>query len=130
MSKIGKRVAKWVDSQTEIAEEIGVSPSAISKVVTGKARLRLARFVQIVYALNPPQEEIDEIFNLYLDDLGIPHHAMKLLHSDSEHSGDMDLSLSQTESRITKIINLVMASDIDDSAKVKVYNIIQETGKK
>ena len=131
MSKIGKKVAKWVDSQTKAAEEIGCSLSTINRVVRGRGRMRLAIFLQIVHFFTPPQEEVDEIFDLYLEDLNIPTGALRLLRNDgSSQECDSELSFSQCDPRINRIINAVMSSDIDDSAKVKVYNIIQSTKKK
>lgn len=128
MTKIGKKISKWVDSQAEIAEEIGVSPATISRAIRGEFKMRMGRFVQIVHYLNPPQSEVDEIFDLYLEDLGIPAGAMRLSTVNSKNDV-AEVSISHCSSRINKIIEAVMASDIEDSAKVKVYNIIQSTKK-
>lgn len=131
MPKIGKKVAKWIDSQTKAAEELGVSLSTINRAVSGKARMRLAIFVQIVYFFNPPQDEVDEIFDMYLEDLGIPPGSMRLVKNESaDQTTHSSLPIMQSDSRISRIIDAVMASDIDDAAKVKVYNIIKETKKK
>ena len=49
MQTVGKKVAKWIDSQKEIAEEIGVSSPSIHSMLSGKIKLPLGRFLQIVY---------------------------------------------------------------------------------
>jgi predicted transcriptional regulator len=129
VSTIGRKISKWVDSQAEIAEEIGVSPATISRAIRGEFKMRMGRFVQIVHYLNPPQNEVDEIFDLYLEELGIPAGSMRLSSLGSKQNEVSEVSISHCSSRINKIIDAVMASDIDDSAKVKVYNIIQSTKK-
>jgi DNA-binding XRE family transcriptional regulator len=131
MPKIGKKVAKWVDSQTQAAEAIGVSPATIHRVVSGKGKMRMAVFVQMVHFFNPPQSEVDEVWDLYLEDLGIHPGSLRLVKSDGDnHDHQPELSFAQLDSRVNRIVDAVMSSDIDDSAKVKVYNIIQSTKRK
>ena len=124
MPSIGKRVAQWVDSQKEIAEEIGVSSPSIHSMLTGKIRLPLTRFLQIIYHLNPPQGEVQEIFNMYLKELDLPPDGIIIRHKDE--SADQEVSIS-FDSRIARITDEVMASDIPDAAKIRVYNIIKNT---
>ena len=124
MRNIGKKVAQWVDSQTGIAENIGVSSASIHSMLTGKIRLPLPRFLQIIYHLNPPQSEVDEIFNMYLADLDLPENALRIAHKDPGEAGKNDVSIS-FDTRVGRIIDAVMSSDLDDAAKVKVYNIIK-----
>ena len=127
MPSIGKRVAQWVDSQKEIAEEIGVSSPSIHSMLTGKIRLPLTRFLQIIYHLNPPQGEVQEIFNMYLKELDLPPDGIIIKHKDE--SADQEVSIS-FDSRIARITDEVMGSDIPDSAKIRVYNIIKNTTRK
>ena len=129
MSKIGKRIAQWIDSQTQFAQETGIAPSAISSYVTGKRQLPLYRFLQIVNTVKPPQDDVDDIFNFYLEDLGIPCNAIRLLCAGSEVPGSPIEGAVIRDARIAKIIELVMDSDIDSDAKVKVFNIIRSTKK-
>lgn len=124
MPSIGKKVAQWVDSQKEIAEEIGVSSPSIHSMLTGKIRLPLTRFLQIIYHLNPPQGEVQEIFNMYLKELDLPPDGIIIRHKDE--SADQEVSIS-FDSRIARITDEVMGSDIPDSAKIRVYNIIKNT---
>ena len=131
MPKIGREVAKWIDSQTQIAQEMGIASSAISSYISGKRQLPLPRFLQIVHNAQPPQDDIDDIFNMYLEDAGIPHGALRLLRAGSEVPGSPVEGAVMRDARIAKITELVMASEeIDPAAKVAVYNIIQSTRKK
>lgn len=124
MRSIGKKVAQWVDSQSAIAEEIGVTSASMHSMLTGKIKFPLPRFLQVIYYLNPPADEVDEIFNLYLADLNMPENALKLFHSEAGAAGANDVSIS-FDGRVNRIIDAVMSSDLDDAAKVKVYNIIK-----
>jgi hypothetical protein len=124
MRNVGKKVANWVDSQKEIAEEIGISTPSMNSMLTGKIRLPLPRFLQIIYHLNPPCNEVQDIFNLYLKELDLPPDGITIRHK--EENTDQDISIS-FDTRITRIIDAVMASDIPDGAKIKVYNIIKNT---
>jgi transcriptional regulator with XRE-family HTH domain len=131
MPKIGRRVAKWIDSQTQIAQEMGIASSAISSYISGKRQLPLPRFLQIVHNAKPPQDDIDDIFNMYLGDLGIPDGAIRLLRAGADIPGSPVEGTVIRDARIAKITELVMASeDIPAEAKVAVYNIIQSTRKK
>lgn len=131
MPKIGKRVAEWIDSQTKIAQEMGIGLSSISSYMSGQRKLPLNRFIQIVHNAQPPQDDIDDIFNMYLGDLGIPDNAIRLLRAGAEVPGSPIEGAVIRDARIAKITELVMASeDIPAEAKVTVYNIIQSTRKK
>jgi transcriptional regulator with XRE-family HTH domain len=130
MSKIAKKIADWVDSPTEIAEAIGISPAAISKAKNGQMKMKIGRICQIVHFLKPPQTEVDEMFDLYLEDLDIPPGALRLVITDPQAQPEESASISFSySSSLSKITDAVMLSDIDDSAKVKVYNIIQSVKK-
>ena len=131
MSKIACRVAKWVDSQTQLAQEMGIGLSTINSYMNGQRRLPLSRFIQIVHQAKPPQEDVDDIFNMYLEDLGLPTGAVRLLRAGAEVPGSPVEGAVLRDARIAKITELVMASeDISAEAKVAVYNIIQSTRKK
>lgn len=124
MPNIGKKVANWVDSQKEIAEEIGVSSPSMHSMLTGKIKLPLPRFLQIMYHLNPPQDEVQEIFNLYLKELDLPADGIIIRHK--EESTDPEVSIT-FDSRVARITDAVMESDLSDEAKVKVFKIIKNT---
>lgn len=128
MARIGKKVAKWVDSQKEFAEEIGISSTAASSMLTGKAKFPLPRFLQTIYYLNPPQEEVTEVFNLYLEDLSLPPNSLQIQHGDVANSGQSGVSISSTaklNNTINKITDAVMSSNLSAESKVEVYNIIK-----
>ena len=131
MSKIAKKIAEWVDSPTEIAEATGISAATLSKARSGQLRMKIGRICQIVHFIKPPQHEVDEMFDLYLEDLSIPPGSLRLVISNpnGEPEDTTNISFAHCSSRLTKITDAVMASDIDDSAKVKVYNIIQSVKK-
>ena len=128
MARIGKKVANWVDSQKEFAEEIGISSTAASSMLNGRAKFPLPRFLQTIYYLNPPQEEVADVFNMYLEDLNLPPDSLKILHGDTVNCGQGGVSLSCTNKlngTINKITDEVMASSLSAEAKVEVYNIIK-----
>ena len=125
MRSIGKKVSQWVNSQKEIADEIGISTPSMNSMLTGKIKLPLPRFLQIIYHLNPPQEEVQDIFNLYLKELDLPADGITIRHREEVANQDVSISF---DTRIARIIDAVMASeDIPDGAKIKVYNIIKNT---
>lgn len=84
----------------------------------------LVRFLQIIYHLNPPQNEVQEIFNLYLKELDLPEDGILIRHKDETADSEVSISF---DSRIARITDAVMESDIPDAAKIKVYNIIKHT---
>ena len=118
MGKIGPKIANWVGNQAETAAKIGISSTSLNQMLAGKIHFPMPRFLQIMYYLNPPQEEVDEIFDLFLAKVDLPPHALRITQGDEAPE---PLKKSETDA----IIDAVMASDIDDSAKVKVYNIIK-----
>jgi hypothetical protein len=124
MSNIGKKVANWVDSQKEIAEEIGISSPSMHSMLIGKIKLPLPRFLQIMYHLNPPQDEVQEIFNLYLKELDLPPDGITIRHK--VESSDPEVSIT-FDTRIARITDAVIESDLTDEAKVKVLKIIKST---
>lgn len=128
MSKIGKKVAQWIDSQAQLAQEMGIAPSAISSYISGKRQLPLPRFLQIVHNAKPPQDDIDDIFNMYLEDAGIPHGAIRLLLAGSEIPGAPPIGSVIRDARIAKVTSLIMSSSsIEPETKIKLYEIIQST---
>ena len=127
MSKIGRKVAKWIDNQSKLAQELGINSAAISCFISGKRQLPLNRFIQIINTQKPPQEDIDEIFNLYLEDLGIPDNAIRLIRAGSGVPGAPPEGSVIRDARIAKTTSLIMGSDLDSETKVKVYEIVQST---
>jgi hypothetical protein len=89
-------------------------------MLTGKIKFPMPRFVQAVYYLNPPQEEINNAFNIYLSRLDMPAGSVIL---------QTEKSMKQTippEKRIDNILRDIMESDLDAAVKVKIYNIITQ----
>lgn len=127
MSKIGKKVALWINSQTEIAAALGITPASLHTMLNGRLRLPLKRFTQIVYHVNPPQPEVDEVLNLYLEDLDIPENSMRLIRANSGDPGSTLEGSVIRDAKIAKITEQMMSSSIPADAKVKIYNIIQST---
>lgn len=127
MPKIGKKVAEWIDNKSKLAKETGITPAALSCFISGQRRLPLNRFIQIVYQAKPAQEDVDEIFNIYLDFLGIPEDSLRLLQAGTKLPGSPPEGSVIRDARIAKITEQIMSSDIVAEAKVKIYNIIQST---
>ena len=121
MRKIGPKIANWVGNQRETAEIIGVAPSSLHQMLAGKIRLPLLRFLQIMYYLNPPTQEVDEVFNLFLAKVDLPPNSLRIVRGDE----DVPAAKPGKKAEVDAIVDAVMASDIDDGAKVKVYNIIK-----
>jgi transcriptional regulator with XRE-family HTH domain len=126
MTKKGKKIAELIDSKKEIAEEMGISQAAISSMLTGKMAIPLNRFIQMVYFINPPQENVNEIFDMYLEELGLPEGCLIITHKELAQSEGSNLSIPGCN-RVSRIIDVIMSSDLPDAAKVKVYNIIKQT---
>lgn len=127
MSKIGKKVANWVESLTDVADALGITPASLHTMLNGRLRLPLKRFTQIVYHTNPPQPEVDEILNMYLEDLNIPENSMRLIRANSGVPGSALEGSVIRDAKIVKITEQMMSSSIPADAKVKIYSIIQST---
>lgn len=128
MRRVSKKAARLVQSQKELAEKMGISSASISTMLNGKVKLPLTRFLQMMYHLNPAQDEVNDIFNIYLENLNIPHNALQLRHRDHLTAGNGG-SISG-DKKIEKILEEIMFADIPDEIKVKVYQIIKKaTGK-
>lgn len=126
MPKKGKKIAEFIDSKKEIAEEMGISQAAVSSMLTGKMAIPLNRFIQMIYFTNPTQDNVNEIFNMYLEDLGLPAGCLTLFLKDAAQQQGDNMSIACCN-RVGRITDAVMASDLPDDAKVKVYNIIKQT---
>lgn len=120
MRKIGPKIANWVGNQRETAEKIGIATSSLHQMLSGKIRLPLLRFLQIAYYQNPPKAEVDEVFNLFLAKVDLPPDAIRIAVGDAPLP-----EMSNKKAELDAVIDAVMASDLDDAAKVKVYNIIK-----
>lgn len=129
MKKIGRKVANWVDSQKDIAEEMGVSVPTVNSMLNGKMKFPLTRFIQIVHILNPPQEEVNDVFNLYLEELGIPENSIVITNTNKSENGSNNISIAPNgqngSGRLPRLIDAIMDSDLSDEVKVKVYHIIK-----
>jgi hypothetical protein len=127
--KIGNKVANWVESQKDIAEEMGVTVPTINSMLNGKMKFPLTRFIQIVYLLNPPQNEVNEVTNIYLGELGIPENSIIITHTNTAENGTNNISISSNgqngSGKLPRLIDAIMDSDLSDEVKVKVYHIIK-----
>jgi DNA-binding transcriptional regulator YdaS (Cro superfamily) len=127
MKKIGPQIAKWVENQQETAEIMGISPASLNQMLSGKIRLPLPRFLQIMYYRNPPQAEANDIFNQFLAKVDLPPNSIRVVMHPQENAASNNMPQPNNNDAI---IDAVMASDIDDTAKVKVYSIIKGIGTK
>jgi hypothetical protein len=119
MAKVGQIVANWVESQRDFANGVGISDSTASQMLTGKIKFPMPRFVQAVYYLNPPQDEINHAFNIYLSRMDIPAGSIIL---------QTEKSIKQSvpaEKKIDNILQEVMDSDLSPEVKIKVDQIIK-----
>lgn len=139
MYKIAKKVSQWVISQTELAKALGMASPSINSMLNGKKNLPLNRFLQIVHELNPPQNEVDEVFNLYLNKFDLPVNSFRIRKNVDmvqqpenkpmaiENAVEAAPMVNSADTDVVSaIIDAVMAADIDDAAKVKLYNIAKE----
>lgn len=82
-TEIKSIVYSWVRSsflqQKEISEKMDMTPAAINKMLKGDADLPLPRFMQLVHILHPSQDEVDQVFAFYCEDLKIPSSSMRLV---------------------------------------------------
>ena len=126
MTRKSKKIAKLIDSKSAIAKEMGITPAAISSMLNGQMAIPLNRFIQMIYFINPPQENINEIFDMYLSDLGLPEGSLIISHKNvaPQEGGSMSIACCN---RVNRITDAVMTSDLPDDCKVKVYNIIKQT---
>ena len=80
--KIKLSILQWVNqgeiSQKELAEALNISAPSLSKMLSGAAPLPITRFLQIVNVLHPSQDEINKVWQLYLDELGLSATILKL----------------------------------------------------
>ena len=71
-------VSGWIKQQNTTAKELGISPAGLNKMLTGATPLPVTRFLQLVYYLRPPQNEVDRAFGLYLQELNLPEDGLRL----------------------------------------------------
>lgn len=119
MLKVGHIVSKWVNTQKEFAQELGVSDATLSLMLNGKQKYPMHRFIQTVFLLRPPQKEINKAFNIYLSRLDLPLDSV-LLQLPAEQPEP------SAAEKIDNILKEVMGSDLDPAVKVKIYNIITQ----
>lgn len=117
MLKVGHIVSKWVNTQKDFAQQLGIADATLSLMLTGKQKYPIHRFIQTVFFLRPSQQEINKAFNIYLSRLDLPQDSVTL-HLPAEQ-----VEQSAAE-KLDSIIKAVMESDLDPAAKVKIYNII------
>lgn len=131
MKKIGPKIAHWVENQSELAALMGLATPSLNQMLSGRTRLPLLRFLQIVHYLKRDMAEANEIFNLFLAKVDLPPDSLRIVkkgETDAITDTDTDdaaKTVNKAEAEADAIIDAVMAADIDDTAKVKVYNIIK-----
>lgn len=131
MKKIGPKIAHWVENQSELATLMGLATPSLNQMLSGRTRLPLLRFLQIVHYLKRDVAEANEIFNLFLAKVDLPPDSLRIVKkAETDAITDTVRDANDTAKTVKKaeadaIIDAVMAADIDDAAKVKVYNIIK-----
>lgn len=120
MKKIGPKIANWVENQSELAALMGVATPSLNQMLAGRIRLPLLRFLQVIYYLNKEEAEANEVFNLFLAKVDLPPDSLRIVRGDN-----VSPSKPVKKTEVDAIVDAVMAADIDDTAKVKVYNIIK-----
>ena len=90
--QIRKIITNWIScaeiNQKELAEKLGIAPPSFSTMLSGKIALPLSRFLQIVFLLKPKQSEVDQVWELYLEELNIPKTALRLIESTVTNQTD------------------------------------------
>ena len=114
--EISKIVSSWVVSQKDLSDKLGISSAAMSRFFSSVTAIPLNRFLQIVHILKPPKAEVEEVFGLYLDDLGISRNDMALIfrgyHEDSVTEGPKE--------RLHRLIDF-----LNDEQHIALVNVVQ-----
>jgi transcriptional regulator with XRE-family HTH domain len=108
--KISGKVFCWVGSQKDLAEQLGISTGAMSRFASGERALPLNRFLQIVHILKPPVSEVEEVFGLYLDDLGISRSDMQIAFRSYSQTEMPDSLRGNTHRMIDKLDDKKLAA--------------------
>jgi hypothetical protein len=109
--KISGKVFCWVGSQKDLAETLGITPAALCRMLAGtRTALPLNRFLQIVHILKPPVSEVEEVFGLYLDDLGIPRADMQISFRSYNQTEMPDSLRGNTHRMIDKLDDKKLAA--------------------
>ena len=87
--KIRHAVKLWIEQQNVVAQQLGISPAGLNKMLSGASALPLPRFLQLVVATHPSQNEVDQVFALYLEDLGLSPSSLRLIARDKGEEGDI-----------------------------------------
>lgn len=64
--------------QSDVADQIGITKSSMSYMMNGDTDFPLIRFLKFITVVHPSQEEIDEIFSMYLESAGISGNVLRL----------------------------------------------------
>jgi hypothetical protein len=109
--KISDCVSRWVGSQKDLAETLGITPASLCRMLAGtRTALPLNRFLQIVHILKPPVSEVEEVFGLYLDDLGIPRADMQISFRSYNQTEMPDSLRGNTHRMIDKLDDKKLAA--------------------
>lgn len=81
-------IGGWIPQQNETARKLGMTPSGLNQMLSGVSLFPFTRFLQLVNLLKPEQDQVDKVFELYLEDLGIPHNVMRLVVTGAK-TGDL-----------------------------------------
>ena len=81
-------IGQWIPQQNETARKLGMTPSGLNQMLSGASLFPFTRFLQLVNLLKPEQDQVDKVFELYLEDLGIPRDVMRLVVTGAK-AGDL-----------------------------------------
>ena len=76
--ELRKLVSGWIDQQNKTAKDLGISAPSLNQMLKGVCGIPISRFLQLVYYLRPPQNEVDRAFGLYLQELNLPEDGLRL----------------------------------------------------
>ena len=109
--ELRKLVSGWIDQQKKTAKDLGISAPSLNQMLKGVCGIPMSRFLQLVYYLRPPQDEVERAFSLYLQEMNQPEGSLNLsrksgiTNSEAGHADKMKTVPALNEQDLKEILS-------------------------
>lgn len=103
--KVERKNKGW--SHENMADELGLSPSAYNKIERQESKLSLQRFIEIQQLLDIPMNELldtnsGDVYNQTLNDQAIGHQQVEHLYQENKELSDDYIKSLKEENKFLK----------------------------